>query len=73
MRSNVAKSGQIGSLVSNDLKSAMVRADLLEVDSKTGEKLDYHKVAQRLEEIRSKFEGKNISIHIIGFPRCWAT
>lgn len=69
VRSNVAKSGQIGSLVSNDLKSAMVRADLLEVDSKTGEKLDYHKVAQRLEEIRSKFEGKNISIHIIGFSK----
>ena len=69
VRSNVAKSGQIGSLVSNDLKSAMVRADLLEVDSKTGEKLDYHKVAQRLEDIRSKFEGKNISIHIIGFSK----
>ncbi|MDR2298313.1 MAG: MMPL family transporter [Comamonas sp.] len=69
VRSNVAKSGQIGSLVSNDLKSAMVRADLLEVDPKTGEKLDYHKVAQRLEEIRSKFEGKNISIHIIGFSK----
>ncbi|CUA99952.1 efflux RND transporter permease subunit [Comamonas thiooxydans] len=69
VRSNVAKSGQIGSLVSNDLKSAMVRADLLEVDPKTGEKLDYHKVAQRLEEIRSKFEGKDISIHIIGFSK----
>ena len=69
VRSNVAKSGQIGSLVSNDLKSAMVRADLLEVDPKTGEKLDYHKVAQRLEEIRSKFESKDISIHIIGFSK----
>ena len=69
VRSNVAKSGQIGSLVSNDLKSAIVRADLLEVDPKTGEKLDYHKVAQRLEEIRSKFEGKDISIHIIGFSK----
>ncbi|QXZ10364.1 MMPL family transporter [Comamonas sp. Y33R10-2] len=69
VRSNVAKSGQIGSLVSNDLKSAMVRADLLEVDPKTGEKLDYHEVAQRLEEIRSKFESKDISIHIIGFSK----
>ncbi|GAB2466813.1 MMPL family transporter [Comamonas humi] len=69
VRSNVAKSGQIGSLVSNDLKSAMVRADLLEVDAKTGEKLNYHQVAQRLEEIRSKFEGKDISIHIIGFSK----
>ncbi|CAM4228668.1 SSD domain-containing protein [Comamonas aquatilis] len=69
VRSNVAKSGQIGSLVSNDLKSAMVRADLQEVDPKTGEKLDYHKVAQRLEEIRAKFEGSKIEIHIIGFSK----
>ncbi|WP_417285302.1 efflux RND transporter permease subunit [Comamonas sp.] len=69
VRSNVAKSGQIGSLVSNDLKSAMVRADLLEVDPKTGEKLDYHKVAQRLEEIRQKFEKQNVEIHIIGFSK----
>ena len=69
VRSNVAKSGQIGSLVSNDLKSAMVRADLLEVDPKTGEKLDYHQVAQRMEEIRHKFENQDISIHIIGFSK----
>ena len=55
VRSNVAKSGQIGRLVSNDLKSAMVRADLLEVDPKTGERLDYHQVAQKLEAIRAKF------------------
>ena len=69
VRSNVAKSGQIGSLVSNDLKSAMVRADLQEVDPKTGEKLDYHKVAQRLEEIRKKFENDHVKIHIIGFAK----
>lgn len=69
VRSNVAKSGQIGSLVSNDLKSAMVRADLLEVDPKTGEKLNYHDVAKRLEEIRQKFENQNVEIHIIGFSK----
>lgn len=69
VRSNVAKSGQIGSLVSNDLKSAMVRADLMEVDPQTGERLDYHKVAQRLEEIRSQFEGDKVSIQIIGFSK----
>ena len=69
VRSNVAKSGQIGSLVSNDLKSAMVRADLLEVDPKTGEKLDYHQVALRLEAIRQKFENQDVQIHIIGFSK----
>lgn len=69
VRSNVAKSGQIGSLVSNDLKSAMVRADLMEIDPQSGERLDYHKVAQRLEEIRSQFENDKVSIQIIGFSK----
>ena len=69
VRSNVAKSGQIGSLVSNDLRSAMVRADLMEVNAQTGEKLDYQKVAQRLEEIRQQFESDKIDIQIIGFTK----
>lgn len=69
VRSNVAKSGQIGSLVSNDLKSAMVRADLMEINPQTGERLNYHQVAQRLEEIRSKFENDQVSIQIIGFSK----
>ena len=69
VRSNVAKSGQIGRLVSNDLKSAMVRADLLEVDPKTGERLDYHQVAQKLEAIRAKFGSQNIEINIVGFAK----
>lgn len=36
VRSDVATSGQIGQLVANDLKSAMLRADLLEIDPQTG-------------------------------------
>ncbi len=69
VRSNVAKSGQIGRLVSNDLKSAMVRADLLEVNPKTGERLDYHQVAQKLEAIRAKFGSQNVEINIVGFAK----
>lgn len=69
VRSNVAKSGQIGSLVSNDLKSAMVRADLMDINPQTGEKLDYHQVAQRLEEIRTKFESGHTKVQIIGFSK----
>ena len=69
VRSNVAKSGQIGRLVSNDLKSAMVRADLLEEDPQTGKRLDYSEVAQKLEAIRAKFAGQNIEISIVGFAK----
>lgn len=69
VRSNVAKSGQIGQLVANDLKSAMVRADLLDIDPQTGAKLDYAQVAKRLEEIRSKFADAHIDIQIVGFAK----
>ena len=69
VRSNVAKSGQIGRLVGNDLKSALVRADLLEVDPQTGNRLDYRDVAQQLEKIRSKFNDSRIEIHIVGFAK----
>lgn len=69
VRSNVAKSGQIGRLVANDLKSAMVRADLLDVNPQTGERLDYRQVAQKLEELRAKYDSPNIQIHIVGFAK----
>ncbi|MGH8832714.1 MAG: efflux RND transporter permease subunit [Polaromonas sp.] len=69
VRSNVAKSGQIGRLVSTDLKSAMVRADLLEVNPQTGKRLDYHQVAQKLEAIRAKFGGQDVDINIVGFAK----
>ena len=69
VRSNVAKSGQIGRLVGNDLKSALVRADLLEVDPQTGKRLDYQDVAEKLESIRSKSNDPRIEIHIVGFAK----
>lgn len=69
VRSNVAKSGQIGRLVSTDLKSAMVRADLLEIDPQTGKRLDYSQVAKKLEAIRAQFAGKDIEINIVGFAK----
>ena len=58
VRSNVAKSGVVGRLVANDLKSALVQADLLEVDPQTGKKLDYSEVARKLEQIRTKFSSR---------------
>ncbi|HPO17737.1 MAG TPA: MMPL family transporter [Rubrivivax sp.] len=69
VRANVARSGEIGRLVANDLKSALVRADLLEIDPSTGKKLDYADVSKKLEEIRSKYTNKDIDIQIIGFAK----
>ena len=69
VRANVARSGEIGRLVANDLKSALVRADLLEIDPSTGKKLDYADVSHKLEEIRAKYSNDHIDIQIIGFAK----
>lgn len=69
VRSNVAKSGQVGNLVANNIKSAMVQAELLEMDPETGLKTDYAKVAAHLEKIRTQLAADNIDVQIIGFAK----
>ena len=70
VRKNILKAGILGRLVANDFTGAAISAQLLEVDPKTGEKLDYIKVAQLLEErIREKYQSEQVSIHIIGFAK----
>jgi len=67
VRKNILKSGQVGRLVANDFSGAMITAGLLERDPTTGKRINYQKVAQRLEDIRQKY--KTASIHIIGFAK----
>jgi len=69
VRSNVARSGQVGRLVANDLKSSMVRADLQDMDPQTGKPVSYAEVAQRLEDIRAKYSNDNVEINIVGFAK----
>ncbi|MBL0089913.1 MAG: MMPL family transporter [Ideonella sp.] len=69
VRANVARSGEVGRLVANDLKSALVRADLLEVDPSSGKRLDYAAVASKLEEIRAKYTTDKTDVQIIGFAK----
>ena len=69
VRAIVARSGEIGRLVANDLKAALVRADLLETDPSSGKKLDYAEVSKKLEEIRAKYTSDKIEINTIGFAK----
>jgi len=69
VRSNIVKSGEVGRLVSADFSGAMVWANLMEENPQTGEKLDYREVAAELEAIRTKYEGDNFTVHIIGFAK----
>jgi predicted RND superfamily exporter protein len=69
IRSNLEKSGQIGQLASNDLRGAIVRAELLDIDPATGKALDYEQVAKELEQIRARYQHDGRTVHIIGFAK----
>ncbi|HEV2007118.1 MAG TPA: MMPL family transporter, partial [Burkholderiales bacterium] len=66
---NVQKAGLVGRLVSNDLKGALIRADLLDADPQTGKRLAYASVAQKLEAIRDKYQNASTDVAIIGFAK----
>ena len=66
---NVQKAGLVGRLVTNDLKGALIRADLLDVDPLTQRKLDYTAVANKLEDIRARFQDADTDVRIIGFAK----
>jgi predicted RND superfamily exporter protein len=68
VRRNVARSGVIGRLVQNDLKGALIRADLQEINPQTGRKVDYTEVAAALDKIRDKYASEQIEVNVIGFP-----
>lgn len=72
VRENIIKSGRLGQLVANDFTGAIVSAQLLEIDPRTGEKIDYPRVADALESIRTRIERDTqgaVTVHVIGFAK----
>jgi predicted RND superfamily exporter protein len=69
VRTNVEKSSEVGRTVANDFTGALVVAGLLEIDPQTNKRLDYFELANRLEELRAKYQGGNQTVHIIGFAK----
>jgi hypothetical protein len=70
LKTNVFKSGQVGVLVGNDFKSAIVLAPLQEKNPETGLPLDYRELSEKLEQdIRDKYDDDTINIRIVGFAK----
>ena len=72
VRENIIKSGKLGQLVATDFSGAIISAQILETDPRTGARIDYRLVADGLERIRQRVEsasGGAISVHIIGFAK----
>ena len=70
VRINILRSGQVGILVGNDFRSAMVQVPLFDKHPETGEKLNYQEFSQQLESlVRDKYSNDRIDIHITGFAK----
>jgi len=69
IQNNVVRGGYVGRLVASDYTAAMVTAELLEVDPKTEEKLDYLELAGRLQALQRQFDGDGYELHILGFVK----
>ena len=61
--------GHVGSIVSNDFTSSLIKVELTEYDPRTGEKLDYLKLGKEIESIRSEYEKGNYKVEITGFAK----
>jgi hypothetical protein len=70
LRTNTLKSGQVGVLVGNDFKSAIILAPLQDINPETGLPLDYRDLSSKLEsEVREKFQTDSVKIRIVGFAK----
>ncbi|HJV01090.1 MAG TPA: MMPL family transporter [Burkholderiaceae bacterium] len=69
VRVNVERSGEIGLLVAANYRSSIILLPLQEKVAETGQPIDYHALSGRLEQLRAKYETRNIHIHITGFAK----
>jgi predicted RND superfamily exporter protein len=67
VRRNIQDTGQVGQLVSPDFKSSMIYAPLMDKNNLSGQPLDYGVLARQLNQIRVKFAGQGVTLHIVGF------
>ncbi|HSW24869.1 MAG TPA: RND family transporter, partial [Burkholderiaceae bacterium] len=68
IRANVARSGEIGQLVAVDARSSVIVVPLLAKDPE-GRPLDYGVFAQRLDQLRQKYQREGVEVHITGFAK----
>ncbi|MFL2885640.1 MAG: RND family transporter [Candidatus Pelagibacterales bacterium] len=70
IKERILTGGHVGKIVSNDFTSALIKIELTEFDSRTGEALDYIELGKLLDvEVRNQFENEKFQIHIIGFAK----
>lgn len=68
LKTNIARSGEIGQLVALDAKSSVIFLPLLAKDA-NGVALDYGSLAQTLNELRARYEARGVRLHVTGFAQ----
>ena len=68
LAANVARSGEVGQLVSADAKSSIIFMPLMP-QTADGQALDYAKLAARIEALRAEFEPQGVQLHVTGFAK----
>jgi len=67
---NTLRADLVGRLVSVDFRSAMIRAELLDFNPETQQRLDYFEVAAKLETtLRDKYVSDDTDVKIVGFAK----
>jgi hypothetical protein len=69
LRTNVARAGILGSLVSNDQRSSMIFVPLLDRYADTGKPLDAKAVREAIEKIRADHANDGVHVYVIGFAQ----
>jgi len=69
VRLNVERSGEIGQLVAGNFASSIILVPLQEARAGGEGRIDYGKLGQRLEELRQRYDGQHVRIHITGFAK----
>ena len=69
IRERILTGGHVGSIVSNDFTSSLIKVELTEYIRSTGEKLDYIELGKEIETIRDQFEQGKYRVEIIGFAK----
>jgi len=70
LRQNILKSGQVGRLIADNFKSAIVFVPIFDKNPSNNQPLDYQEFSHLLEEkIREKYQSDDIDIHMIGFSK----
>jgi predicted RND superfamily exporter protein len=64
---NIANTGRVGELVSDDYTSSMMYVPLLQYDGITNQNLNYGELTAQLNQLRKEYASQGVTLHIIGF------